>query len=116
MKRCGVCRGTYRGSGRRVVADGRFRVACPACTGRAVLVVQTVVAGCACGKTAAFCASCCERVADRAHRAALESGLGKLRAILATFKGTVPPEDERAYVEGIIDGVERSISVLVRRA
>jgi len=115
VKRCGVCRATYRGAGRRVVADSRFRVACPSCTGRAVLVVQAItLPGCACGATASICAGCAEQATERAHRTALESSLRKLRAILAVFKSTVPPEEERSYVEGIIDGVGRSIDVLLR--
>ncbi len=116
MKRCGVCRATYRGAGRRVVADGRFRVACPTCAGRAVLVAQSVVLpGCACGTIASLCGGCADLAADKAHRAALDSSLRTLRAILTAFKSTPPPEGERSYVEGVIDGVDRAIDVLLRR-
>ena len=117
MKRCLVCRGTYRGAGRRVLADGRFRLACPRCADRALRVVQSIVtADCACGEVASVCDACAVRAADKAHRIAVEASLERLRAMLAVFKGTVPREEERDFVEGVMDGFERAIEVLQRRS
>jgi hypothetical protein len=116
VKRCGVCRATYRGAGRRVVADGRFRLACPRCAERAVRVVQSIVLpGCACGATASVCVGCARKAAEKVHSTALESSLQRLRAYLTAFKRTVPPEGERSYVEGVVDGLGRAIDVLLRR-
>lgn len=113
MKRCGVCGAPYRGKGRRVIAGGAFRRGCPACASKAVLVAQSApLARCSCGGEALLCGACCTRTVTGARAEGLEPFVRVLRARLEAFQRTTPKPEEKDYVEGVIDGLERAIDTL----
>jgi hypothetical protein len=67
MKRCELCPLTYRGPGRRVLAAGAFRIACPLCA--------------SCGAEASVCGECAGRVRATELRRRLTALLRVSRAL-----------------------------------
>jgi hypothetical protein len=122
VKRCGVCRKSYRGAGRRVVTADGSKIACPSCVGRAFLVVPSdSFAPCtSCGKQASLCLVCADGRAIVEKASVFEEAVlvlkGRIRPTEIRLKHDVrtglTTNDQHARDEGYVEGVEMAISTL----
>jgi len=116
VKRCGICKQSYRGAGRKVVTrDGAAR-ACPTCATKTVRVFTGDAAtACTCGQPATTCTPCANVDARRDRAAVVAGAVRKLRGMAKAYRDLRrPPGDHDAHAEtsGRMAALEQAADIL----